>query len=102
MCFLCARPNNRVTAKAPQSKGRAHPMTFAATLQRRSRILLASILAAATIAGFIATAPRVHRIKVIVQTRDFTAAEHAVQGAGGVITQPLSIINGFAATVPSD
>src|SRR5579864_3609094 len=49
MCFLCARPNNRVTAKAPQSKGRAHPMTFAATLQRRSRILLASILAATSV-----------------------------------------------------
>jgi len=77
-------------------------MTFAATLQRRSRILIASILAAATVAGFIATAPQVHRIKVIVQTRDLTAAEHAVQGAGGVITQPLSIINGFAATVPAD
>src|SRR5438067_4489453 len=100
MCFLCKTSNNRVTAKPPRSKGRAHPMTLAATLQRRSKVLLASILAAAAIAGSLAAMPA--RIKVIVQTRDLPAAERLVRGAGGTITQDLSIINGFAATVPAD
>jgi serine protease AprX len=49
MGFSCARPNNRVTATTPLVEGEAHPMTFAATLQRRSRIFIASILAATAV-----------------------------------------------------
>src|SRR5207237_8943569 len=48
-------PSRRVAEQScngerpPQSKGRAHPMTFAATLHRRTATLLASIVAAAAV-----------------------------------------------------
>src|SRR6266568_9029454 len=75
-------------------------MTIVATVQRRTKILLASILAAAAIAGSLGVMGP--RVKVIVQTRDYSSAVSAVRSAGGVITQPLQIIDGFAATVPAD
>ena len=80
-------------------------MTIVATAQRRTKLLIASILAAAAIAGSLGAAPLgvlTPRVKVIVQTRDYSSAVTAVRGAGGLITQPLQIINGFAATVPAD
>lgn len=74
-------------------------MTIAATVQRRTAILVAGILAAA--AGFIPLASTGHPVRVIVQTWDNSSAEAAVRSVGGKVTRELPIAGGFAATIPS-